>query len=300
MRDVAVLSFAETPGGIRDADETEMLFEVIGAAIADSGLTRRQIGFTVSGSCDFVVGRPFSFVTALDAAGAWPPIAESHVEMDGAWALHEAWVHLQTGEVDAALIYAFGRSSLGPLRDVLTLQLDPYLVAPLRPDALAVARLQARALIDAGRAGEADFPGDDEPLAEDGAAAMVIAAGELAARGRAWIRGIDHRIEAQSLGARDLTRSPSTKQAAARAGAFARPVDHAELHTPFRHQGIILREALGLETAHTAAAPIMVAGLARVGHAARAILDGRAGRALAHATSGPCLQQNLVCVLEAA
>jgi hypothetical protein len=27
-------------------------------------------------------------------------------------------------------------------------------------------------------------------------------------------------------------------------------------------------------------------------------MDGGADRALAHATSGPCLQQNLVCVLE--
>jgi hypothetical protein len=39
-------------------------------------------------------------------------------------------------------------------------------------------------------------------------------------------------------------------------------------------------------------------GLIRIGEAARAILDGRAGRALAHATSGPALQQNLVCLLE--
>jgi hypothetical protein len=42
----------------------------------------------------------------------------------------------------------------------------------------------------------------------------------------------------------------------------------------------------------------MAAGLIRIGEAARAIMDGRADRALAHATSGPCLQQNLVCVLE--
>jgi hypothetical protein len=28
-------------------------------------------------------------------------------------------------------------------------------------------------------------------------------------------------------------------------------------------------------------------------------MSGRAGRALAHATSGPALQQNLVCVMEA-
>ena len=38
----------------------------------------------------------------------------------------------------------------------------------------------------------------------------------------------------------------------------------------------------------------MAAGLARFGEAARRIIAGEADRALAHATSGPCLQQNLV------
>ena len=40
-------------------------------------------------------------------------------------------------------------------------------------------------------------------------------------------------------------------------------------------------------------------GLIRIGEASRAIWSGRADRAVAHATSGPCLQQNLVCVMEA-
>ena len=88
---------------------------------------------------------------ALDAVGAWPPIRESHVEMDGAWALYEAWVRLQCGDVDSALVYAFGKSSLGDIRDVLTLQLDPYYTQPLWPDAVSVAALQARALLDAGK-----------------------------------------------------------------------------------------------------------------------------------------------------
>jgi len=33
--------------------------------------------------------------------------------------------------------------------------------------------------------------------------------------------------------------------------------------------------------------------------AAQAVMASRAGRALGHATSGPALQQNLVCVVEA-
>jgi hypothetical protein len=42
----------------------------------------------------------------------------------------------------------------------------------------------------------------------------------------------------------------------------------------------------------------MAAGLIRIGEAAARIARGEANRALAHATNGPCLQHNLVCVLE--
>ena len=83
-------------------------------------------------------------------------------------------------------------------------------------------------------------------------------------------------------------------------------LDLAELHAPFTHQELILRESLGLDDATPVnpsggaltANVVMAAGLVRIGEAANRIFDGSAGRALAHATSGPCLQQNLVCVLE--
>jgi acetyl-CoA acetyltransferase len=84
------------------------------------------------------------------------------------------------------------------------------------------------------------------------------------------------------------------------------PIDVAELHAPFTHQELILREALGLDARVSvnpsggalAGNPMMVAGLARFGEAAERIMSGQAKRAVAHATSGPCLQQNMVCVLE--
>jgi hypothetical protein len=44
---------------------------------------------------------------------------------------------------------------------------------------------------------------------------------------------------------------------------------------------------------------MFAAGLARIGWAARAIIGGAAQRAAGHATSGPALQQNLVCVMSA-
>ena len=87
---------------------------------------------------------------------------------------------------------------------------------------------------------------------------------------------------------------------------MARTVDVAELHAPFTHQEILLRSALGLTAATRVnpsggalcGNPMFAAGLARIGMAAREIFAGRADRALGHATSGPALQQNLICVME--
>ena len=123
-----------------------------------------------------------------------------------------------------------------------------------------------------------------------------------------WITGFDHRMETHSLGARDLTTSPSTARAAEMAGVADGPVDLAEIHAPFAHQEIIVREALGLDQSvpinpsggPLASNPLMSAGLIRIGEAAERVRSGQAQRAVAHATSGPCLQQNLVCVLEGA
>src|SRR5204862_296168 len=261
-----------------------------------------------------------------------------------AWALYEAWVRLQHGDVDTALVYSFGKSSLGDLPIVLSQQMDPYYVAPLWPDSVSIAALQARAWLDAGHdEGEmaavaarsrrfaqgnqwAQVYGDesvdalltepyvvsplrkpDIPPVSDGATAMVLAVGDRArdvTDNPVWIRGIEHRIEAHGLGVRDLAHSPSTQLAAEKAGVNG--VDVAELHAPFSHQEPILTEALGLSDGVSVnlsggaltANVVMAAGLTRVGEAAHLIATGDANRAVAHATSGPALQHNLVCVLE--
>jgi hypothetical protein len=137
----------------------------------------------------------------------------------------------------------------------------------------------------------------------------VLAAGDVARElcdRPAWIRGIDHRIEPHALGVRDLTTSSSTRQAAEKAGVLGADVDLAELHAPFSHQELVLRGALGLgdgvnvnpSGGALGANVIMAAGLVRLGEAATRVTAGQSDRAVAHATSGPCLQQNLVCLLE--
>ena len=141
----------------------------------------------------------------------------------------------------------------------------------------------------------------------DGAAAIVLASAERArdlVERPAVIAGIEHRVDSPVLGARDLTRSPSTEAAGRAIGVDG--VEVAELHAPFTHQELILREALGLDDqvrinpsgGVLVGNPMFAAGLARIGEAATQILTGQARKTLAHATSGPALQQNLVCVME--
>src|SRR5262249_26034043 len=145
----------------------------------------------------------------------------------------------------------------------------------------------------------------DVPPPTDGAAVIVLAAGHRArdlCERPAWIRGIDHRIDGHDIGRRDLTAVSSATAAAARAGATGR-FDVAELHAPFTHEELLLRRAMEVDAGAVnpsggalCANPIMAAGLIRFGEVAVRIHRAEAARGLAHATSGPCLQQNLVAV----
>jgi acetyl-CoA acetyltransferase len=348
-RNVAVVGFAHAPH-VRRTDGTtngvEMLIPCFAQLYEDLGIARTDIGFWCSGSSDYLAGRAFSFISAIDSIGAVPPINESHVEMDAAWALYEAYIKILTGEVDTALVYGFGKSSAGILRQILSRQTDPYTVAPLWPDSVSIAGLQARIGLDSGKWTEAQMarvafdafetarrvdsveppinfdellerPFFADPLRRhdiapitDGAAAIVLAADNRASELRenpAWITGIEHRIETPVLGARDLTESPSTRASAQIAsGGKVANLDVAEIHAPFTHQHLIIAEAIRIpgktqvnpSGGALSANPMFVAGLERIGFAAQHIWNGSARRVLAHATSGPALQQNLVAVME--
>lgn len=348
MRDIAIVSFAQAPAlPAVEVTETQMLLPVLNEAIAAAGIDRSEIGFTCSGAADYLQGAPFSFVANLEATGAWPPISESHVEMDGAFALYEAWVRLQHGDIDIALAFSSGVSSRCNLREVLALQNDPYYLMPLWADHVSLAALQARALLDSGAADESDLAevvsrsrraatanpnatvsgevapdgllsepyvmdplrAADCPPISDGAAAVVLVAGDRArdlVERPAWIAGIDHRIDPHYPGVRDLGVSESARLAAEGAGVADGPVDAAELDAAFSHEEIILRRALGLgddvdvnpSGGSICANPTMSTGLIRIGEAFRQISQNGRQRTLGHASSGPCLQQNLVCVLE--
>ncbi|RMF15067.1 MAG: lipid-transfer protein [Candidatus Dadabacteria bacterium] len=351
MRDIAIVSVARLPH-VRCEPllmDAEMMTGVLTECLEKANLQRQEVDFWCSGSTDYLSGLPFSFVHVLDAIGPWPPVYETHVEMDGAWALYEAWLKMQYEDLETAVIYCWGKESTpDDVRTVPTLQLDPYHVAPLGPDTVSIAALQARALLDSGRYTESDFAEvvvrarqhaasneyaqlrepvtaeavlNDKPIVDpltrsmccpvgDGCTAVLLASADAArdlCDKPVWIRGIEHRVEPHHLGLRDLTDSPSTRAAATAAHVHDGPIDFAEIYAPFAHQELILRDALGLPEDATinpsggalCGHTLMVSGLERIGEAALRLQRGDGQRAVAHATSGPALQQNLVCVLEA-
>jgi hypothetical protein len=126
--------------------------------------------------------------------------------MDGAWALYEAWLRLQEGDIDIAVVTGSGRSSTGDPSLIYPMEMDPYYLAPIGADPVTFAALQARAVIAAGIADERSMAeasirargkgtvdellaGEyvrqplrrhDLPPITDGAAAMVLARGDRA------------------------------------------------------------------------------------------------------------------------
>jgi acetyl-CoA acetyltransferase len=363
LRNVAVVGFAHAPIVARDEHRlaTEMLYREVRRALADCGVERDAIDYQVAGSTDYMDGRPFGFVAALDVMGSWPARQDLHLEMDAAFGAYYAWIRMQAGDCDTALVCGYGKTSEGEPERVLNLALDPYYQAAIGLTPTATAALQASAFLARTGATDRDLAevaarnrragarnadtqvraaatadellrtpwvveplrrGYLPPVGESGVCLILAAEGKaerMCAR-PAWIHGVDQRIELQTLGARDLSRSAGAKLAAEKALAMAglasaRDADVIELSGVTPAEEMILCEAFGLDARASRPSlnpsggplcghPIMMTGLIRLGEAFRQIA-GRAGehavpgarRALAHAAQGHCLQQNLVFVL---
>ena len=103
MRPVGILSYAQTPYVRSEIhrNEVEMLMPLLEEARAKSGLERDDIGFTVSGSSDYIAGQAFAFGAtrrgmviivllfigslSLLGAGLWGILRRDGAERPGAW-----------------------------------------------------------------------------------------------------------------------------------------------------------------------------------------------------------------------
>ena len=125
----------------------------------------------------------------------------------------------------------------------------------------------------------------------------------------ALISGIDHRIETHNIGMRDLT--DSVIHPAGGAGSGRRGVAGSTWRSSMRPSATRSSFSAapcnsGRETSINPSGGVlagnlmMASGLSRVGEVFNRIVAGEAQRGVAHATSGPCLQHNLVTVVEKA
>ena len=201
--------------------------------------------------------------------------------MDGAWALYEAWLRLQEGDIEIAVVTGSGRSSTGDPALIYPMEMDPFYLAPLGADPLTFAALQARAVIAAGIADERSMAevavrsrrtreakGERRRRAAGRATTCASRCAATTSRRSptapprwcsppatgpascverpAYITGFDHRTECHNPSFRALDDSPSTRIAAEAAGLGDGPVEVAELQAAFTHEELLLRQVLGL------------------------------------------------------
>src|SRR5205814_1219020 len=136
---------------------SEILYPEVRSALDQCDVERAAIDYQVAGSADYIDGRPFGFVAALDVMGSWPPRQDLHLEMDGAFCAYYAWVRMQAGDCDTALVATHGKLSEGEPTRVQNLQLDPYYQAPIGLDPSATAALQASAYMARRGVSDRDF-----------------------------------------------------------------------------------------------------------------------------------------------
>ena len=149
----------------------------------------------------------------------------------------------------------------------------------------------------------------DCPPISDGSSAMIIASEEKAYEFTdhpIWIEGIDHRIESSNLGSRNLATSNTLQASINHLNLKNIKFDIAELHTQFSHELPFLKSLLNLQDVPTnlSGGPLvgnvmMCAGLDAIGKAYESLKENQLTHGLAHATSGPCLQHNMLVHLEA-
>ena len=142
----------------------------------------------------------------------------------------------------------------------------------------------------------------------DGASAMIIGTEEAAAKlglQKIKISSVHHSIETSNFGARDLSTSESIIGLGKKINLKSFKLDFAELHTQFTYEIPFIRGLLdlgnidiNLSGGPLAGNVMMAAGLDSIGKSFELLKNNDFHNGLAHASSGPCLQQNMLVHLE--
>jgi len=292
MDKAAIVGVAQTRYERRKKDQifADMVFDVTRAALDDAGLTINDIDSVVTCSNDFYDGRTISGMAVGDAAGGMDKNI-STVSGDGTFGAFYGLMRVLSG-YKATIVVAHYKGSEGDVKITTNGMFDPIFHRFLGIEAISAAALQANAYMNLYGLTEEQFAevsvknhGNalNNPYAQlamkitvadvmnskkiadplklfdccpisDGAAAIIIAGEEIAARSKkkpVWIKGVAHCCESYLLGDRDLAKPVALSEAARKAYAMAgiknplREIDVAEILEAFSYMEPLWLEGLG-------------------------------------------------------
>ena len=285
--------YAPQPG----AAITELVYRAVQDALADAGLTMRDVDARVTASVDLWDGLTASNVAITEVVGAVMQ-PEARVAGDGLLAACHGAMSIMAGAYQTVLVVAHCKATMGERWGIIHWTFDPIYQQPLGLDDLSAAALQTSAL---------GFIVPPIPCpSSDGATAIILSStpAPITIRGMGWA------LDEHYLGDRDLTDSPALRAAARRAYALAgindpqRDLTMAELSDHFDYQRALWASILGLDGfrnlnlsgGSTRGIPPFVAGLDRLIEVVLRLREAP-GTGLAHGCWGPAGQGQVVMVL---
>lgn len=160
MEPIAVVGVGQTAfsGERRESTHAELVHEAVLAALADAGLSIKDIDNIVTCSNDFWDGRTISSMAIGDAAGAAYGEGKniSTVEGDGTSAAFYGASRILSGSYKTTLVVAHSKGSEGDSSLITNAFCDPVSERAIGLDATSAAALQARVYLDAERLGPED------------------------------------------------------------------------------------------------------------------------------------------------
>lgn len=286
-----------------DISIPEMVHHAVQAALANAGLTMKDVDARVTASADLWDGLTASNVAITEVVGAVMQ-PEARVAGDGLLAACHGAMSILAGAYNVVLVVAHCKASMGDPDGITNWTFDPIFQQPLGLNDVAASALQASTL--------SLSPPLPRPLA-DGAAAIVLSRSSTShsALPTPHLIGMGWALDEHYLGDRDLTDSPALRESARRAYALAgiddskRDLAFVELSDHFDYQRGLWASALGLNSSHdinpsggvARGVPPFVAGLDRLIEVVLR-LRKESGTALAHGCWGPCGQGQVVIVVK--
>ncbi len=281
-----------------DISIPEMVHHAVQAALADAGLTMKDVNARVTASADLWDGLTASNVAITEVVGAVMQ-PEARVAGDGLLAACHGAMSILAGAYNVVLVVAHCKASMGDPHGITNWSYDPIFQQPLGLDDVATSALQASTLSLA--------PLRPCPIA-DGAAAIILS--RPSSVPAPHLIGMGWALDEHYLGDRDLTDSPALREAARRAYTLAdiddpkRDITFVELSDQFDYQRKLWASVLFgktsevFETSEVSArgVPPFVAGLDRLIEVVLR-LRKETGTALAHGCWGPCGQGQVVVVV---